>query len=379
MLALEHSRRQQPFAFSCGMDSAFHDPFLNQSMSSYHSFDSTASFGSIPFSFYDSNSLSAEAPSETTNLTMFASQSDHPFHPPSPRPELLPPTLSNASAASIPSNTSSTVGSPHSTHAQAISGHESWSTGNQGLGIGPTIISNDNYDQCFGGVDLDAEMTFNMHGKVADNFVGEYTDISSSQNRTAHSSFSKQPRFSQPSSLPTDVKGSARGGCVTIEPVLQKADRAVTPSLFRSPDTGLSFFTSSNTPTENSQASFQQANAVLQSPAICASSISKTTKFSSPSFSSATSALANAGSSGNPPINTSSFNTAAETSTPTYTGTFQSRFFAQSSGNFMPPIQSSCSFFLESLPHTCYSISLSRRRISFDLFPISVQSWVSVC
>lgn len=345
MLALEHSRQQQFCGFSSGMECAFHDPYLSQSMNTYGAFDSAADFASAPFSLYDSNSFASEASPDSTNTNMFASRSHNSFKPSSPHSE-LPPALSHASAASVASNASSTVGSPYSAHAQAVSGHESWSSGNQELGLRPTIINNDYYDQAFRAVDLGSEMSFGVHGKGAEDFVGECTNQSPSQIPSSKFICSEPQQSSQSSSLHIAAKAFVRGNGVTIDSVLEQAHSAITPSLVRSSHESLPFKTSPSTPTKNMQAGSHQARAACQSPSIPASSTAKTSNFSSPSFSSATPALADASLSRSPPINMSFHDNTAKCSTPTYARRIQSPFFAQISGNFIPPIESSCWFFL---------------------------------
>jgi hypothetical protein len=362
MLALDHSRRQQPFAFAGGMDSAFHDPYLSQSMSTYGPFDPIPSYNSIPFSFYEGNSLPSEAPPDTTTLAMFAFQSRRPFDPSSPRSELPPPTLSNASAASIPSNASSTVGSPYSTHAQSVTSQESWSVRNQGLEVGPTIINNEGYDQAFAGVELDPEMTFRMQGKVAEDFVGEYTNLSTSQRRSSDSSFSEQPQSSHLSPIPVDVKGSAGRDCLTIDSVLERATSASTASLVRVSSTGSSFTISLNEPQRNLSASPQERETMFQCPFTSASPVSKRPSSSSHSFSSATSALAETSSTGKPRISMFSFDAAAQTSTSASAPRFQSHFFTQGGGMFMPPIELSCSSFLR-IPFLVQALSFSQTKL----------------
>ena len=344
MLALEHSRQQQFFGFSYGMESAFNDPYLIQSMNNYGAFDSATGFTSAPFSFYDSNSFASEASSDTANVDLFASRSHNSFKPSSPHSE-LPPALSNASAASVASNASSTVGSPYPTHAQAVSGPESWSSSNQEVG-GPTIINNDHYDQAFGGVDMGSEMSFAVHGKGTEDFVGECTDQSPSQISSSKLACSVQSQSSRSSSLPVTVKAFAGGNGVTIDSVLEQAHSAISPSLVKSSGERQTFAVSSSTPTQNVQAGSHQSQSTFQSPSSSASSIAKTSNFSSPSFSSATPALADASLSRGPPINMYYQETTTKSSTPTYAGRIQSHFFAQSSGNFITPIQSSCWFFL---------------------------------
>ena len=377
MLALEHSRRQQPFAFSYGMDSAFHDPYLNQTMSTYAPFDSTASFNSIPFSFHDSTTLPSEALPDTADLAMFALQFRRPLNPSSPPSELPPPTLSNASAASVPSNTSSAVGSPYSTPAQAVSGQDSWRVDNQGFEVGPTIINNDGYDPVFGGVDLDSELTFRAQGKVGEDFVGKYTKASSSQRHLSKSAFSGRPPPCQPSPFPISVKNPAGGQCLTIDSVLERANTAINSGQVQTSNEGPRSTISSSAPEKHVHASSQNCKISLQPPPTSASTLSRTPKLSSPSFSSAPSALADTSSSSEPPINMSAFNRAAETSVSTHAGRFQSHFFAQSSGNFIPPIELSCWFSLLSL-RCAYYVSFCNH-LPFYLIPSRTLLLASVC
>lgn len=377
MLALAHSRRQEPFAFSSGLDSAFRDPYFGQSMNTYASFDSATSFVSIPFSFYDSNSVSAELPADTTNLAMFTSQFNRAFNPSSPRcSELPPPTLSNASAPSVPSNTPSSVGSPYSAHAQTVSNQESWNNVNQGLTLGPGIINNDGYEQGFGGVDVDSEIRFSIDSKVAEDFVGECTKISPSNRRSSNFAFSEQRKSYQPTPFPVSVRGSAQGDSVTIDSVLEQANRAIRPSLLRSSDRNPSFTLPSSLPKENLQASAQKPKAISRSSSISASSDPKTPKLSSPSFSSATTALAGASRSVKSPITTSSLDTIAEPSRPNYAGRFQSHFFAQSSGNFVPPLESSCSCFLA--VSSLHMLFVLASNVSFHLVASRPMPWLHV-
>jgi hypothetical protein len=373
MLALDHSRRQQPFAFSGGID-----PYFSQSMSTYGPFDQTPSYNSIPFSFYDSNSLSSEGPPDTTTLSMFAFQSRRPFDPSSPRSELPPPTLSNPSAASIPSNASSTVGSPYSTHAQTVTSQESWSVRNQGLEVGPTIINNEGYDQAFAGVDLDPEMTFRLQGKVAEDFVGKSTNISTSQRRSSNSAFSEQPQSCQTPQLPIDVKSSAGGDCLTIDAVLERATSASAPSLVRVSCTGPPSTLSSNELQINMHASPRERESMFQSPFTSASQVLKRPPSSSHLFSSATSALAETSSTGKPRISMFSFGAAAQSSTSASEPRFQSHFFTQSNGGtFMPPIEISCSFFL-TVPSS-NTLFRSRKQSSLCLSSIKTLACVSAC
>lgn len=341
MLALQHSRRQQPFAFSHGLESSFHDPYLSQNLISCGPFDPTFNMASLPFSFYDCSTLSTDAPTDPALVAMFPSLSNGTFRRSSPSSELPPPTLSNASAASIPSNTPSIDGSPYPAHAQACSGQEPWNSANQELGLGPQIMSNEGYDQGFGGADLDSEMTFSMHSKVAEDFVGEYSKLSPKQSQPSTPTFPQQPlSFSSPIS----AKSSCRRDCATLGSVLAQAECTIRPrdstSLAGSP----SFTVFSGTPENNPRPTSQHSAASFQFPSNPLSSLSKRNP-SSPSFSSATSALAGASLSGKQPINLLSFDKAAILR-PAHAGRFLSQFSAQSSGNYVLPIESSRSFIL---------------------------------
>lgn len=346
-------------------------------MNPHDSFDSTASFASTPFLFCGSNSLSSEIPPGTSNFAMFASHSNYALNPSSPPSELPPPTLSNASAASIPSNNPSTVGSPYSAHAHVISGQEPWSTGGQGLGLGPTIINHESYDQGFRGVDLDPEMSFGIHGKVTEDFVGECTKSSPSQNRSSNPAFSEEPQLSHSSPFPIAVKGRVGKGCVTVDAVLEQANSAIPPSLFRSSRSGPLFTQSSSARKENLEARSQQSKIVFQSPSVPASSISKTPVFSKPSFISAKSVMANTSHSGHLPMKLSSFDTTAQSSGSSHTGRFQSHSVAQSCGDFRSPLQSSCSLFL-AVPFF-YLRCCSCRWAPSSLIPVEILSLYSVC
>jgi hypothetical protein len=349
MLALEHSRRQHPFSYAFGAESTLHDPYLGQSMNgTYASFDSTAAFVSMPFSFYESSSLSAEAPRDSTQFSMFASSQSNSDFPPS--------ASSNTSAASIPSNTPSTVGSPYSNHAQAVSSQKSWSAGNQGLGLAPTILNSESFDQSFGSIDVDPDLTFSIHSKTAEDFVGECANPSPSSNRAPKPISFGQPPCSQSSSLSTCARASS-GDCVTIDSVLEGGKSAIcTPSHFRSPQASRSFTASPSASKENLLANSQSPQAVFKSHSHPASLVSKASIPSPillpPSFGSATSVLADARPKGAQPISMSDSDPASETPTPTYESQLHSQFFAQSSGSFMPPLESSCSFSLQPSFHS---------------------------
>ena len=165
------------------------------------------------------------------------------------------------------------------------------------------------------------------------------------------------------------MKGSAREDCATIDSVLERAGVTITPSVLPSPSKGISSTVSPSSRTESLQATSQTHKTVFQSSPVSASSGPKTPRSSSPCFSSATSALADASFSGQPPTNVSSFDTAAGTSTSTYSGRCQSLSFAQGAGNIMPYIEPSCSFFLAAQHRNVRSRC---KQCSFHLIPFRI-------
>jgi hypothetical protein len=161
MLALQHSQRPESFPLPCGMEYRLDDSYLAQRMLNTNpsSFDpNSTGMAATTFPLFDTISLPADAPS---------------FHRPSSPHSELPPTLSNASVDSLPSNSSSAVGSPYSAPTNPLSRQNSWNPSHHALEFGPTILNPDNYDPTFTGVDLSSDMAFSAHGKTVDDFVGE--------------------------------------------------------------------------------------------------------------------------------------------------------------------------------------------------------------
>ncbi len=188
-------------------------------------------------------------------------------------------------------------------------------------------------------------MTFSMHSKAAEDFVGECNKPFPSQGWPPNPVLVEESCPFQSPPLPVNVEGSCGRDGVKIDSVLAQAKSAIPPRLARSPSTSSPFTACSHAPKEKLQTISQEVQATFHSPTNSPRSSSKIPIFPSPSFSSATTALAGASRSGKPPIIMSSFDTTAEATRPTYASRFQSHFFAQSSGNYVPPIEISCSFF----------------------------------
>jgi hypothetical protein len=233
---------------------------------------------------------------------------------------------SNHSTASGPSASSSTMGSPHSIHGHIVPGPE------YGLGLAPSIVSYNDYghnDYTFqvSGMDDQFALEFNPTKTNPNSFVGECKNISTSTPRQ-HGSISSNPESL--SSLSTFVSSP-----VTIDtPTPMRSDSRpmaspITPaSATRSPDE------------------------CFKSPSVSAFSPSSSRR---PSQAFTTPFYAPSSTAGRPrdtrlsPISSSSQPFTSEQS-PSYTTYHQSPFFSQSSGNFVPPLESSCRFPLSIQP-----------------------------
>src|SRR5271163_2496609 len=141
MLAFEHALRPQFFSNPHFNIETTLDSYSGLDMNAYASMDSSASFSSLPFSYYESQTLFVEAPQDHLKYGMQRSTSSNGSAKQASQysSELPPSLLSSASGPSVHSASSSTVGSPYSGHSHAISNQDSWMS-NQGLGLNPTIV-----------------------------------------------------------------------------------------------------------------------------------------------------------------------------------------------------------------------------------------------
>lgn len=232
---------------------------------------------------------------------------------PDESPELRPPP-SNLSTASGPSASSSTMGSPYSIHGQTVPGPEWNSTG---LGINPSIV----------GCGFDSFQDFSYATSGMEHELA-FTDVAKS-----HVFVGECPKVSESSSsvsafVPSDPMGligsllDHNGSDASTLRSTQSPRSATTP-----PSSGSDFF--------------------FKSPSTPASSTSplSTRRFSVVSQ-------------GARDCRSSSFLSTAQSFQPdvieqsSYTTTYhQSPFFSQTSGQFIPPLESSCVFLL-SLPYT---------------------------
>src|SRR2546423_9092147 len=186
MLAIEHSRQQHHFTQPFGHNSGFHDSYLDLSMNSFSAFEPVHGFAPLPYSTYENPSFYMDTPPEGFKSEMQRSSSlTGSLRPASHHSSELPSsTLSSASGHSIPSASSSAVGSPYSGHAHTSSHHESWVNSNESLGLGSALVNQEAYYQGFVGTDLNSELAFGPHDKLSNDFVGECAKISSTRKRS---------------------------------------------------------------------------------------------------------------------------------------------------------------------------------------------------
>jgi hypothetical protein len=243
--------------------------------------------------------------------------------------EFRPPP-SNLSTASGPSASSSTMGSPYSNHGQPVPGPE-W----PGLGINPSIVGGgfDNFqDFNYTTSGMEHEIAFTDVTK-SHVFVGECPKVSESSSSV--SSFIP--------SKPMSMIGSHldhNGSDASTLRSTQSPRSAITP-----PSSGGDFFFKSpSTPASStSPLSTRRFSVISQSNS---STAGRTQDCRSSPFLSATQSF-------QPDVIEPS----------SYTTTYhQSPFFSQTSGQFIPPLESSCLFPL-SLPYTYHSFLLRRKKL----------------
>jgi hypothetical protein len=363
MLAFE-PRHQQHYNTQFDMDSGIHHPYPDLTFQHVNSFESTSSYSTAPSTMYDMPSFAVSAPPPD----MIKVEQYHrptPSASPSQAGEQPPSSLSNASGQSIPSAASSAVGSPYSGN-HGMSYTDGW-TSVQGLGL----MNNDGMvpDICFT-TGMESEMVFAPDHKLT-SFVGECDKISSVKtNSIPFSAASPSQSFVSPAIA---VNTTLDPG-ITIDTILEQAESAVTtPKLGSSP---LSSRRSSSSPISaagvNSMRRMSKDNGEFRSPTTPASAVKQ--QFELPSsvhYSPAVThrrgslqkSVTGAGitkSRATPPYSpkrsfTSVPSPLQECPKHAYATQIHNSFFAQSSGSFLPPLESSCWF---SLLYPVLSIAL---------------------
>ncbi|PGH03390.1 hypothetical protein GX51_04121 [Blastomyces parvus] len=179
MLALERSRHEQSYLQQLSMDPSMHDPFGSLNIDGYNH------LGYNPFpvgttSFIDTPAFLVEAPQHPYSSNNSNNNSEQQYdnqkydsyaHHPSASPsiattlssDLSASTSSSASGPSLPSTSSSTIGSPY---------QDSWIDMNSNSGLGPATVGSDGYPQEYVSAGMEADMMF-AHEKFPDSFVGE--------------------------------------------------------------------------------------------------------------------------------------------------------------------------------------------------------------
>ena len=329
MLSLEHSRRQEPFSqYEAGLQ--YSDFTMNAG-----SFHNEATFAALPFSYYENPALFVEAPQKTFDYES-RSPSTHSSHQ-QPSHDFPPSLLSSASGPSIASASSSTIGSPYSSHAQTTLTQDTWSS-HHGLGFDPAIANHEVFHTEYLGAGIDPELSFATADKVQGSFVGECADLSSFPKRS--SSFPLRVSSSS-LSVPYHVRVTASPEPLTIDSILDRASAASavkseSPNLLREGAPG---------PIRRENSVVLPGDNVFKSPTTPASAHCRNAYSRSPT------AHASVHAASYPPaaphvLPTHQQPQPPRTSSPPpqqHGNHFQNHFFAQSSGSFLPPLESSCS------------------------------------
>jgi hypothetical protein len=234
-------------------------------------------------------------------------------------PEIRAP--SNYSTASGPSATSSAMGSPHSIHGHIVPVPE-WAP--HGLGLNPSIVNYDNFgpgnEYTFQPTGMDDFALDAFNAAKPNGFVGECKTITSSTRQhgsisSASESVSSLSTF-VPSPISMDTPTATRSMASPVTPV-----SAVKPDsredCFKSPS-------------------------VFAFPKSPSSSRRPSHAFNAPFY--ASSSTAGRSQDMRSPISALSHSFMSDISPSSSYATFTSPFFSQSSGNFVPPLESSCRF-----------------------------------
>ena len=320
----------------------------------YDSYSSTSTFSTSNSSFYDTPNFLFEIPKESERLDQRYTPSGTPSPSASHTLDHPPSVLSSASGASAQSTASSAAGSPYSHATSNIPGQEHWTESHQGLGIVPGIVHNEGYGhEIFPITRIESDPGFDSD-KFPNGFVGESKILSSSasmdrsissllSSRSAPQNFS--PTFSSP---PLVLDTSIVGQNVTIDTILSEVNCKIgTPSQMMSPGSGDSFQASPDSLKSIRVAhSPQHTKGFFKSPVTPASAKSPFTPRTHSPFSSRHHDSRRDSTSPSP----NRFHPYGRPApTPNSQAQFhrhesQSPFFSQSSGRFIPPLESSCRF-----------------------------------
>ena len=325
MLVVEHSHRQH-LDQVYDLEHSIQAPFPGLTMDMYESAETLTNFHPLPYSFFENPSMFATAPMQAIKQEMHQYQ------------DLPPALMSSGSAPSIASACSSTVGSPYSGPSHTISSQDGYDHvgSSYGLGVMPAIVNHEAFTQDILGNTVDAELSLSSHEKLRDSFVGECADLSSSPTRPT--SFAPaQAQCVQPlsSSSPAHyLPFTASPQSLSINTFFDQRLPTV-PSIASSSVISTATRSPATEPT--------RATPTFKSPTTPASACSRQSSVISPvkvrRFPQATHSLPG------PIFQSPMFSHHIANVPPQqhHANHFQSHFFAQSSGNFMPPLETSCS------------------------------------
>jgi hypothetical protein len=327
MLVLEHSRHQQFVDQVYDLEQSIQAPYPNLAMDSYESVDPMISFHPLPYSYFENPSIFSTAPVQIK-------QEMHQMH------DLSRSAVSSASAPSIPSATSSTVGSPYSGPSHTIASQDGFDQAvTFGLGVMPTIVNHEAFPQEFG-ISMESELPIHSHEKLSNSFVGEYADLSSSQLRSSTIHFPISPSVHLPASSPYQgAPLTPSPDALSINTSLKRPTEA--PPVL--PGSNSIYASNARSPTEASV-----PTPTFKSPTTPASARSRHAKTSFTHINVASSPSP-AGTQTHPLRPAPYFSRDSHPSQPPI-DRFQSHFFAQSSGNFIQPLETSCSSLLLFFP-----------------------------
>ena len=228
------------------------------------------------------------------------------------------------SSASLPSASSSTIGSPYSGHALPVSDQMIYSASQ--YHSNPTIVYDDQFPHGFESAHFDIEAQLEQEPKLTGSFVGKYADLSSLVKRSSTTSAQELPSPMPPVSSPEPINGPKK--CVPALPF--NSSRSVDDAARAAVISTMS-------------KSQPKDNLIFKSPAMPASAYPKSSFISSP--------IARR----SPPVQHSSSDI-QRTQKPCpphfvpsmlpmqqYASDASFYVFAQASGNFTPPFEDSCS------------------------------------
>lgn len=299
-----------------------------------------------------------------------------------------PSTLSSASGASVQSTASSAVGSPFSHATHSLPGQGQWAESQHGLGLAPEIVHSDGFgdETMYPLSGLETDIMFD-ECKLQTSFVGESTDISSSSSGSqpfpSISSCSASRSFIPAIPSPPALDQSVMVRNVTIDTILEEVNNRITsPGHTVSPSSATSAKPSPETLySANPHSSPRTQSGSFKSPTTPASAMSPPSTSRALPFGQQKRGLRNAHVS--PGIERQAKR--ASVSTP-YRFTPYPRpvsqvpqipspslqshnfFFNQSSGRFIPPLESSCWFSLHVHDHSLPYPLLSTFSPSFPRF-----------